>query len=354
MLQLPDWQMLQSPDMRSRKLRKRQLKPAQGVLQAQPHFLRSRVRPTRSPKRHCSWHKPQRREAEGKIWQLDNARKQLAKTNPDTQAWFDANQEVETLQGELNTALEKNENAWGPLLDEVNKTDPDRHSSASQYIEEQYAHARYLSLNYRGAPWTSVSQAEIETYASARHVLQLTLGREPSEKEVGEYLRTQASEREAKEKETQPSTDEVVERVLAQPVDTSRGAPKPAHVATKPAGKVASSAEVAKQDAKADQVAQQKLNAAHARFDAAKKKLNAMNKPSAATAQTKTEALKRADELKAATDAYVDAAVQAKTAARDTGDAGKIARAEKAYSDAMGQQSIALQDVWNVRQLYNE
>jgi hypothetical protein len=68
----------------------------------------------------------------------------------------------------------------------------------------------------------------------------------------------------------------------------------------------------------------------------------------------KTEALKRADELKAASDAYMVAAAEAKIAARDTRDAGKIERAEKAYTDATGQQSIARQHAREVQQLYNE
>jgi hypothetical protein len=128
-----------------------------------------------------------------------------------------------------------------------------------------------------------------------------------------------------------------------------------AEVTGKPTGKgVESSAEVAKRTARADQVVQQKLNAARARFEAATKKLNAIDKPGHATAETKREALKRADELKAAADAYMKAEVEARIAARGTGDEGKIASAEKAYTDAEKQELIALQHAWEVQQRYKE
>jgi hypothetical protein len=289
-----------------------------------------------------------KREFEAKSKQRDDANAQLAETQPGTKERTDAESNSNRIVTEYKNAVIKYFWAWA----EVFRTNPEL-----KIAQEEFEKATAL--------------AEDVAFDVVHPTPFVDLGREPTEEEVSDYKRTHPSGEGIVQRvpappmdtsggaaksdfKPQPSTDEVVQRALAQPVDTSRGAPKPAHVATKPAGKVASLAEVKKQIAKADQFAQQKLNAARARFEAARKKLNAIDKSGPATAQTKGEALKRADELKGASDAYMAAAAEAKTAARDTGDAGKIARAEKAYTDAAEQQSIALQHAWEVQQHYKE
>jgi hypothetical protein len=313
--------MLQSPDMRSRELRKRQRRlnlreGGRAFTPPTPLPPVARATDTR-PQTPLELANTAKREFEAKSKQRDDANVKLAETQPGTKERTDAESNSNRIETEYRNAVIKYFRAWG----EVFKTNP-------KIAQEEYEKATEL--------------AEEVAFDVVHPIPSVNLGREPTAKEVSDYKRYT---------HIQPSEE-------APPLDTSDGASKavkPVEVARKPAGKIVSSAEVAKQAATAYQVAQQQLNAAHARFDAAKKKLDAIDKSVPATARTKKEALKSADELKGATtDAYVDAAEQAQIAARSTRDAGKIARAEKAFADAIAQQLIARQDAWNVQQLYKE